>query len=124
MTETFWVKLLEQGGFALLAAVMFFVYRKDAKEWAMKQSETATAFMGFGERTSAALTLVTETQRQQSEVLAQIELHLRENHLCPVTQVTTEMLRAAGAGDAPGRRRIDHILRAMAMQSQNDAANG
>ena len=78
MTESVFIEILKQGGFATLAGVMFFVYRADAKSWASKQSETASAFMGFGERTATALTQVSEALRLQSHVLERIEAHLRQ----------------------------------------------
>lgn len=76
MTESVFVEILKQGGFAALAGLMFFVYRADSKAWAQKQSETAAAFMGFGERTATALTQVSEALRMQSQVLERIERHL------------------------------------------------
>lgn len=112
MTENIVVELVKQGGFAILCAVMFWVYRSDSRGWAQKQHETAAAYMAFGERTATALTGVSEVMRQQSGVLERIETHLRANHLCPVTQVTTEMMRDVVREDGPHRRRIDEVLRA------------
>lgn len=110
MTEQIIVEIVKQGGFACLCGAMFVFYRKDAKAWAEKQSQTAEAFMAFGERTSASLTQVSEVLRRQGEILSHIEQHLSDNHLCPVTQITTEMLRHAGE-DGPQRRRVDVLLR-------------
>lgn len=111
MSESLLVELVKQGGFALLCAAMFWLYRHDSKAWAAKQTETAAAFMGFGERTATALTQVSEALRRQSAVLERIEAHLGENHMCPVTQVTTELLRESRT-DEGGRRRMDGIMRA------------
>jgi hypothetical protein len=111
VTEGFIAELIKQGGFAVLCGAMFLVYRHDAKGWAQKQTETAQAFMSFGERTATALTQVSEAMRQQAVVLTQIERHLNANHLCPVTEVTSEMLRDENASDGPARRRVDALLR-------------
>lgn len=111
MTEQLLIELVKQGGFAILCGVMFYVYRHDSKGWAQKQSETAQAFMAFGERTATALTQVSEAIRQQSTVLVQIDRNLNDNHLCPITQVSTEMLRDTTASDEPARRRVDALLR-------------
>lgn len=111
MTEGFIQELLKQGGFALLCGAMFMVYRHDAKSWAAKQSETATAYMAFGEKTAIALTQVSEALRQQAAVLTQIERHLNANHLCPVTEITSEMLRNMTGDDEASRRRVDGLLR-------------
>lgn len=76
MTDAVVVELFKQGGFAILCAVMFWMYRSDSRAWAQKQHETATAYMAFGERTATALTTVSEVMRQQSGVLERIERHL------------------------------------------------
>ena len=109
MTESFLTRLLEQGGFALLCAALIWIYRHDSKAWAARQSETAAAYMAFGEKTATILTQVAETLRQQSVVLGRIDEHLDRNHLCPVTQVSSELLRdAADAG--PARRKVEQML--------------
>lgn len=112
MTDSLLVELVKQGGFALLCGVMFWVYRRDSMAWAMKQSETASAFMAFGERTATSLTQVSEAMRQQSEVLRTLERHLNSNHLCPITQVSTELLRENLAGAAHTHHRLDDVVRA------------
>lgn len=111
MTESFIAELIKQGGFAVLCGAMFLIYRHDSKAWAAKQTESAQAFMSFGERTATALTQVSEVLRRQGEILARIESHLNDNRLCPVTQITTEMLRASGEDDTPSRRRMDNLIR-------------
>ena len=121
MTENLIVELVRQGGFAILCAVMFWVYRSDSRTWAVKQSESASAFMAFGERTAESMTRLSETLRQQSEVLRQIEEQLSRNHMCPVTQVTSEMLRETVRGDGPQRRRVDAILRAASGAAASEA---
>ena len=121
MTEGFIQELIKQGGFAVLCGAMFLVYRHDAKQWAAKQTESAQAFMSFGERTATALTQVSETMRRQGEILSRIEQHLSDNHLCPVTQITTEMLRQAGEPDAPQRRRVDALMRDALKRAASDA---
>jgi len=124
VTEAFFAELLKQGGFALLCGAMFLVYRHDSKSWAAKQTETAEAYMKFGEKTATALTQVSEAMRQQSTVLAQIERHLNDNHLCPVTQVSTEMLRDTNGADEPARRRVDALLRDALRRAAADAGTG
>lgn len=110
--DTLIAALVQQGGFAVLAGVILFFYRKDAKEWIKSQEQTAEAFMSFGEKTATALTQVTETLRLQAVVLQGIDASLRENHLCPVTQVSTELLRQEmREPPAPGRRRADALVR-------------
>lgn len=107
MTESFLIEIVKQGGFAILAGVMFLLYRKDAKQWAVKQSESASAFMTFGSNTATALTLVSETMRQQSTILSRIEERLAESHLCPMTQADARTLATLiarrEANDAQGR---------------------
>lgn len=108
-----WV--ISQGIGAVLAAVMFFIYRQDAKTWAAKQTETATAFMEFGERYSRALADVSSSIAKQALILDRIDKHLAQNHLCPVTQVTTELLRETAEEDGPTatskHRAIDRLIR-------------
>lgn len=121
MSESVVVELVKQGGFALLCGAMFLLYRHDSKGWAAKQTETASAFMAFGERTAESLTRVSEALRRQSQVLERIESHLGENHLCPVTQVTTELLREARV-DEGGRRRLDSLMRTALGRAVRDHA--
>lgn len=122
MTEGFIAELIKQGGFAVLCGAMFLVYRHDAKQWAAKQTESAAAFMSFGERTAQSLTQVSEVLRRQGEILSSIERHLSDNHLCPVTQITTEMLRTSSDGDVPQRRRVDTLLRSALRRAAQDEA--
>lgn len=110
-SESVMLELIKQGGFALLSAVMFLLYRHDSKAWAAKQTETASAYMAFGAETARALTQVSEAIRQQSQVLETIQHNLARNHLCPVTQVSTELLREAAQAPEGGRRRVDALLR-------------
>lgn len=103
MTESFWMEVLKQGGFAILAGVMFFVYRQDASRWAAKsaetaqtyaagqaasaqayahkQAESAQAFMAFGSETATSLTQVAETMRGMMGVLARIDERLASSQL-------------------------------------------
>lgn len=117
MTESFLVELLKQGGFALLSGFIFWMYRKDAAVWAVKQTETAAAFMAFGERTAAALTLVSETMRQQSTVLERVEARLHESQICPISNITTEMFRSSI--ESPGRRKSDAAIEKMVERAEN-----
>lgn len=121
MTDSVLIELVKQGGFALLCGVMFWVYRQDSKGWAIKQSQTAEAFMSFGERTAASLTKVADGLQRQSVILDRIEQNLNANHLCPVTQVSTEMLREGMESPEGGRRRIDVILRAALKEATKSA---
>lgn len=67
---------VQQGiGFAL-AAFIFFLYRKDSITWANKQTETAQAFMAFGEKYAVAATQQANAMLRQSEILDRIERHL------------------------------------------------
>ena len=117
MSETLLVELVRQGGFAILCGVMFWVYRRDSMAWAVKQTETASAFMAFGERTATSLTSVSEAMRQQSDVLRTLERHLSANHLCPVTQVSTELLRDVGRGDNRSQHRLEELVRQAVVHS-------
>jgi hypothetical protein len=65
-----------QGVGVAFAALMFWVYRKDSLAWAQKQSETATAFMQFGERYAEAATRQAMALDRQAAVLDRIERHL------------------------------------------------
>lgn len=116
MTESFLVELVKQGGFALLAGVMFLVYRHDAKvakddlrkvaeEYAKKQAESATAWMTFGQAQGALMERLTGA-------IERIEHRLDESTMCPVTSVTNEALREAMRdGHAHSdRRRIDRVV--------------
>lgn len=100
MNDSLLLALVKEGGFALLSAVMFLLYRHDAKAWIAKQNEQASAYMEFGERTAKALTQVSECMRHQSDVLARIEQHLTDSHMCPVTQLTTEIMRGPRGSQA------------------------
>jgi hypothetical protein len=58
-------------------------------------------------------------------ILDRIESHLRANHLCPVTQVTTELLRDTAEDDGPTavskRRAVDRLVReALAARVKHD----
>ena len=120
MNETLVVELVRQGGFAILCGVMFWVYRRDSMVWAVKQSETASAFMAFGERTATSLTSVSEALRQQSDVLRTLERHLAANHLCPVTQVTTELLRDRAQGGLHVHERLEDVVRSALKARQGE----
>ncbi|MBK9497050.1 MAG: hypothetical protein IPO08_21565 [Xanthomonadales bacterium] len=109
MTEAMAVEVIKQGGFAVACLVMFLLYRSDSKGWQQKQSETVSALMGLSERTSTTLTKLGETQASLTLILARIETHLDRNHLCPVTQVSSELLRDVGS--VPGRRNVDRVVR-------------
>lgn len=56
-----------------MAAVVFWLYRKDSLAWAQKQSETASAFMAFGEKYAAAATQQAAAMARQAEILDRIE---------------------------------------------------
>ena len=103
------VEIIKQGGFALLSAAMFVIYRNDSRAWASKQAETVSALMDYSAKTSATLTQIGQTQAALTTILGRIEAHLDKNHLCPVTQVSSELLRDAGG--VPGRRQIDRVVR-------------
>lgn len=115
-----------QGIGAVLALVMFLVYRADAKANAEKFREDAkahaeriakseSAWMEFGMQQGALMT-------RTVAALERIETRLEGPTLCPVTQVTGEILREQAAG-APQRRRIDEVMRT-ALQRQTAAAEG
>ena len=108
MTASFLVELLKQGGFALLSGFMFWLYRKDSLEKARELKDSAAAYMAFGERTAQALTLVSEAMRQQSNILQQIDARLHDSYVCPITNITSEMLRQSS--ESPGRRKVDVVL--------------
>lgn len=119
------VEVLKQGGFALLSAAMFLVYRNDSKAWSAKQSETVSALMEYSARTSTTLTQIGETQAALTGILSRIEGHLDRNHLCPVTQVSSELLRDLGS--TPGRREVSRVVRdalASAVLAQAHADEG
>ena len=65
--------MLQQGIGVAFAAAMFFIYRKDSMLWAQKQSETAAAFMAFGEKYAAAATAQSMALQRQAEILDRIE---------------------------------------------------
>lgn len=69
-----WV--ITQGIGAVLASVMFLIYRHDSKAWIQRQTETAEAYMAFGERYSKALAEVAAGLVRQAQVLERIERHL------------------------------------------------
>lgn len=112
MSESVLVEVIKQGGFAVLCGAMFLFYRNDSKAWAQKQSETAAAFMQFGERAATALTQVGEGLRQQSLILEEIERHLTRSRMCPLSSVTTALMREAAVAPEGGRRRVDALLHA------------
>ena len=109
MTEQVLIEVIKQGGFALLSAGMFVTYRMDSTRWAQKQEETVAALMEFSRATATTLTRIDETQRSLVGILARIEGHLSSNHLCPVTQVSSELLRDVNS--TPGRRQVDRVVR-------------
>lgn len=76
MESTFIQWVVQQGIGVAFAAVMFYIYRKDSITWAQKQSETASAFMAFGEKYAAAATLQATSLARQAEILDRIERHL------------------------------------------------
>jgi len=123
VTEQILIELIKQGGFALLAGIIFFVYRADQKanakalldaherqlkqiaEISQRQTESATAWMQFGKEQGALMERIAST-------LERIETKQAETTTCPVTQVTTEALREAVSSGrpVPGRPRVDHIV--------------
>lgn len=114
-----------QGIGAVLAFVMFMVYRKDAKDnalaiktlseaYARQQTESATAWMAFGQEQGALMARI-------AGALERIEERQESNAVCPVTQVTSEWLRDATREDAPQRRRADVLMR-QAMRRAADEA--
>jgi len=109
VTETVLIEVLKQGGFALLSAGMFVVYRQDSRGWAQRQEETVAALMALSRTTAETLTRIDETQRSLVGILARIEGHWDKNHICPVTQVSSELLRDVNS--TPGRRQVDRVVR-------------
>lgn len=109
VTESVVIEMVKQGGFAVACLVIFLLYRSDSKGWQQKQGETVSALMGLSERTSTTLTRLGETQASLTLILSRIETHLDRNHLCPVTQVSSELLRDVGS--VPGRRSVDRVVR-------------
>ncbi len=68
--------LVQQGIGVAFAAAMFYVYRKDSMAWAQKQSESAQAFMAFGERYATAATTQALALARQADILDRIERKL------------------------------------------------
>lgn len=94
-----WV--VSQGIGAVLAAVMFLVYRKDSKEhvaaikaladkYALQQSESAATWMAHGKELG-------ELMARTAGALERIEERLDATTMCPVSRVGSDVLDQAGA---------------------------
>jgi hypothetical protein len=81
------------------------------REQGKRTQQTADAYMQFGAQYAEALTKVAEGLNRQGHILDRIEQNLSANHLCPVTQVSSELLREAADSPGGGRRKVDTILR-------------
>jgi hypothetical protein len=108
--------ILQQGGLLTVCGMLVWLLREQGK----RTQQTADAYMRFGAEYAEALTKVTEGLARQGVILDHIEQHLRANHLCPVTQVTSEMLREGMEAPDGGRRRVDAILRAAVKDAVKD----
>jgi hypothetical protein len=99
--------ILQQGGLLTVCGMLIWLLREQGK----RTQQTADAYMQFGAQYAEALTRVSESLTRQGHILDRIEQNLAANHLCPVTQVSTELLREAADSPGGGRRKVDTILR-------------
>lgn len=121
---------VSQGIGAVLALVMFLVYRADSKthtsaikalaeQYAVRQTESATAWMAFGKEQGSLMVRITSA-------IERIEERLDTVSSCPVTHVTTTTLTAAAerglstAGRETLARAIPEAVRSAIVESHRD----
>jgi len=104
--------LINQGVAVVAFAAMFYIYRQDAQRNLTRLEASAKTYMEWGERQGAMLTRNNDHLDKMAALLANIERQLHANGVCPVSQVSRDMLeRAARAGeDAPSRTEIERRL--------------
>lgn len=98
-------QVLQQGGLVAVCGMLIWLLKEQGK----RLTENAQAYMAFGERTSKALTELSQGQALMTATLRDIVETMRSDTVCPVMRVTAEELRA---GDTAGRRRVDALVRA------------
>lgn len=77
--------IAQQGLGAVLAFVMFIIYRNDSKENTKRLSESAATWMAYGKEQGTQLERV-------GVLLEQIEKHMSAVSFCPVSKVSSEMI--------------------------------
>ena len=116
-------KFAEYGGFAILAALMFFIYRKDANDNTVRFQEQGAAFAvalqkqaeEYAKRQTESATEWREYGTKQGQLferivgaLERIEERLHETDICPVMGTATNFESLTPGG----RRRIDRAVQA------------
>lgn len=114
-----------QGVGAVLALVMFLIWRKDSKQnatdikvlaekYAFQQAESAAAWMAHGKELG-------QLMARTAGALERIEARMESTTTCPVTHVTAEMLRESATAPDGGRRRMDVLMRQAWQRAASDA---